>query len=63
EREAMDRRTERAAVSVEYALIAFLIAVGIMGAVLLLSQATQSSYRDSCTQFSAATEAGTDCIG
>jgi Flp pilus assembly pilin Flp len=50
---------EQAASSVEYGLLATLVAGAIIGTVLTFGQAAQSSYQDSCTKIT--TAMGSDC--
>ena len=54
------RRTARGASSVEYALIAVLIAVAIIGVVTLFGGSTSGLFRSSCDSFAQQTE-GSAC--
>ncbi len=55
----MHHRSEQAAVSVEYALLVFLIAATIAAAVLTFGLANQESFEDTCSKIS--TTVGSDC--
>jgi Flp pilus assembly pilin Flp len=55
----MRTHDERGASSVEYGLLAALVAGAIIGTVLTFGPAVHSSYQDSCTKIT--TAMGSDC--